>query len=60
MEMLWVFLLVALEVIAIVDAMRAYLPPMKKCLWILLILLVPVLGIFLYYLLGRPDRPQQA
>ena len=55
MESLLLALLVLVEIVAIVDTLRVDLPVGKKILWIILILCVPVLGIFLYYLLGRPD-----
>lgn len=59
MESLLLVLLVLVEVIAVVDVLRVALPVGKKVLWIMLIICVPVLGIFLYYLLGRPDMQAQ-
>lgn len=56
MESLWLILLVLVLVIAIVDVLRVSLSPAKKILWVILILTLPVLGIVLYYLLGRPDK----
>lgn len=59
MEFPLVFLLyVLIMVIALVDIMKGYLSMGKKILWVILIFAVPVLGIILYYLLGRPDQPQ--
>lgn len=55
MESLMLVLLIVVEIVAIVDALCAALPNGKKLLWIMLILFVPILGIFLYYLLGKPD-----
>lgn len=55
MECLFPMFLVALDIIAIVDAMRSRLPVEKKVLWIALILLVPVVGMIFYFLLGRPE-----
>jgi hypothetical protein len=48
------FLIVlALDVLAIVDCMRQPLGTGARALWILLIVLLPVLGLLLYYFLGR-------
>jgi hypothetical protein len=60
MESLALILLVVLEIVAIVDLLRVKLSGGKKLLWIILILCVPLLGIILYYLLGRPDARQAA
>lgn len=59
MESLLFVLIAVVEIIAIVDVLRAALPGAKKILWILLILFVPVIGIVFYYLLGRPDNQAQ-
>ena len=42
-----------LDVIAIIDAVKSSMVTGKKVLWILLILLLPLIGLILYYLLGR-------
>jgi hypothetical protein len=42
-----------LDIIAIVDCLRSNLSVFKKLLWILLILVLPLLGMILYFLLGR-------
>ncbi|MCL4196892.1 MAG: PLDc N-terminal domain-containing protein [Phycisphaerales bacterium] len=42
-----------LDIIAIVDVLRGSKPAVNKLLWILLILLLPMLGMVLYFLLGR-------
>lgn len=59
MESLLLVFLVLVEIVAIVDVLRMVMPIGKKALWIILILCVPGLGIFLYYLLGRPDTHSQ-
>lgn len=43
----------ALDIVAILDVAKRRLPTGHKALWILLILLLPVAGLILYYLLGR-------
>ncbi len=42
-----------LDVIAIVDAVKSSMDTGKKVLWILVILLVPVIGMILYFLIGK-------
>lgn len=60
MESLLIVLIAIFEIIAIVDVLRAALPVAKKILWIVLILIIPVLGMFLYFLLGRQTQPPAA
>ena len=55
MECLLPTIFVIFDIIAIVDAMRSKLTIEKKVLWIALIFLVPVVGMVLYFLLGRPE-----
>ena len=43
----------ALDIIAIVDVAKGGGDVGRKILWIVLILLLPVLGMILYFLLGR-------
>lgn len=42
-----------LDIIAIVDAIKGKLPTGQKVLWVILILILPVLGMILYFLIGR-------
>ncbi len=49
---LFIFVL-ALDVLAIVDCQRRNLASGAKSLWILGIIFLPVLGLLLYYFLGR-------
>ena len=42
-----------LDIVAIIDAVKSSLPTGQKVLWIVLILLLPVLGLILYYFLGK-------
>ncbi len=42
-----------LDVIAILDVMKSASDTTKKALWIVLILLLPVVGLILYYLVGK-------
>ncbi len=56
MEFIFGILIVIFDVAAIVDAIRSSIAIEKKILWILLILFLPVLGMILYFLLGRPEK----
>lgn len=56
MECLIPTIFIIFDIIAIVDAVRSRLPFEKKVLWISLVLLVPVVGMALYFLLGRPEQ----
>ena len=42
-----------LDILAIVDCIKSDLETGKKVLWILLIVILPVAGLILYYLLGK-------
>jgi hypothetical protein len=42
-----------LAIVAIVDCLRRRMDNTKKLLWIVLIILLPVVGTVLYFLLGR-------
>jgi len=42
-----------LDIVAIVDALKSSLETGKKVLWVVLILILPVLGMILYFLLGK-------
>ncbi|MEI6083577.1 MAG: PLD nuclease N-terminal domain-containing protein [Verrucomicrobiota bacterium] len=45
--------ILVLDIIAIIDCAKRSMDTGKKVLWILLILFLPVLGLILYYLVGR-------
>ncbi len=42
-----------LDIIAIVDVLKSNMDTGGKLLWILLILLLPLVGMILYFLIGR-------
>jgi hypothetical protein len=46
-------IILVLDIIAIVDAVKSSMPTGKKVLWIVLVLLLPVLGMILYFLIGK-------
>ena len=42
-----------LDIIAIVDVLKTSMDTTKKLLWILLILFLPVIGMIIYFLIGK-------
>ena len=56
MECIIPAIFIIFDIIAIVDAMRSRLSFNKKVLWVVLILMVPVVGMVLYFLLGKPEQ----
>ncbi len=46
-------IILVLDIIAIVEVAKSKADTGKKVLWIILILILPVVGLILYYLLGR-------
>jgi hypothetical protein len=49
---LWL-IVVVLDVLAIVNCIKRPMSTDKKILWVVLILILPIIGLILYYLLGR-------
>jgi len=45
--------ILVLDIVAIVDCLKSNTETGKKVLWILLIVFLPMLGMILYFLLGR-------
>lgn len=45
--------ILVLDIIAIVDAIKGNLETGKKILWIVLILILPIVGMILYFLVGK-------
>jgi len=43
------------DIIAIVEIVKSQFAIGKKALWILLILILPLIGLILYYLVGRKN-----
>lgn len=52
------FIILVLDIVAILDIFKGDLKTGKKCLWIFLILLVPAAGVVTYFFFGR--KKQQA
>ena len=44
-----------LDIIAILDVLKTITDGGKKVLWILVIILLPVIGMILYFLLGKKN-----
>jgi hypothetical protein len=46
-------IVLVLDIIAIVDVLKSSMDSGKKALWIILILILPVIGMVLYFLIGK-------
>ena len=46
-------LVLILDIIAIVDVLKSSMDTGKKALWIILMLILPVVGMVLYFLIGK-------
>ena len=46
-------IILVLDIIVIVDVLRSAIETGKKVLWIILILILPIIGLVLYFLIGR-------
>ncbi len=45
-----------LDIVAIVDIIKSSKDTGKKILWLLLVILLPVIGLVLYFLLGKKSN----
>jgi hypothetical protein len=45
--------IVILDIVAIVDAIKSSMDTGKKALWIILVLVLPLIGMVLYFLIGK-------
>jgi hypothetical protein len=46
-------IVLVLDIIAIVDVLKSSMDTGKKALWIVLILVLPIVGMVLYFLIGK-------
>ncbi len=46
-------LILVLDIVAIVDCLKSDKDGGKKALWIILILILPIVGMILYFLIGK-------
>ena len=46
-------IVLVLDIVAIVDTLKSSMDTGKKALWIILILILPVIGMVLYFLIGK-------
>lgn len=42
-----------LDIIAIIDILKSGMEPVKKLIWVLVVVLLPVIGMIIYFLIGR-------
>jgi hypothetical protein len=45
--------ILVLDIVAIVDAVKSSMVTGKKALWIVLVIVLPVIGMVLYFLIGK-------
>ena len=45
--------ILVLDIVAIIDVIRSSMDTGKKVLWIILILVLPIIGLILYFFMGR-------
>lgn len=45
--------ILVLDVVAIIDVVRSSMDTGKKVLWIILILVLPIIGLILYFFVGK-------
>jgi hypothetical protein len=53
MGMILGLIVLVLDIIAIIDVLKSAVDSTKKLLWVLVILLLPVLGMILYFVIGK-------
>jgi len=46
-------IILVLDIVALVDVLKSSMDTSKKALWIVLILILPVVGMVLYFLIGK-------
>ena len=46
-------IVLVLDIIALVDVLKSAMDTGRKALWIILILILPVVGMVLYFLIGK-------
>jgi hypothetical protein len=46
-------IILVLDIVAIIDVVKSNKDTGKKALWIVLIIILPLVGLILYYLMGR-------
>lgn len=46
-------IVVILDILAVVDCVKSAKDTGKKALWIILIIVLPIIGLVLYYLVGK-------
>ena len=46
-------IIIVLDIIAIIDIVKSSFETGKKILWILLVVLLPLVGMILYFLIGK-------
>jgi len=53
MQTLLGIVVLVLDIIAILDIIKSAMSTGKKALWIILVLILPIIGLILYFLVGK-------
>ena len=56
MNTLLSLVVLVLDIVAIIDAVKSNMETGKKVLWIVLILILPIIGLVLYYVIGKKKK----
>ncbi len=56
MKTLLALIVLALDIIAIVDCAKSAKTMVKKVIWIIVILLLPLIGMIVYFVMGREKK----
>lgn len=56
MEFILGIIILILDIIAILSILKSGYEPIKKLLWIIAVLILPVIGMILWFLLGNSKR----
>jgi len=57
--LIWIVLILfflLLPVLALISIIKHKFPDNDKLIWVLIVLLLPILGSILYFIIGRPKR----
>lgn len=46
-------IILVLDILAVIDILKSSMTGGKKVLWVLLIVFLPIIGLILYYLVGK-------
>lgn len=55
--MLFILVILVLPLIALIDILRSdFKESVNKIVWVLVVMIIPVLGVLLYFIMGRKQK----